>query len=141
MVLQATWKWMVSPILYGAGAVSVFVVPVLLFVVLGGPIFGYVEVLGYLSGLLLVGSLILVLLDVGLARLEGLRSPGIRDHLRHCAVLYAGLMPLGVFVVFSYNGPSCCTQSSIAAILSLAVVYAAAVDASTIYILARLHRS
>jgi len=82
----------------------VFVVATLLLDLLSRPIYGYVEVLGFFSGLLLIGSLALVMLCFGIARPEHLRSPGILDHLRHCALLYAGLVPLGSFVVSSYRG-------------------------------------
>ena len=76
----------------------------------------------------------------GIARLEHLGSPGVLDHLRPCALLYMSLVPLGSFVVSSYNSPTCCTQTMIAVILSLALVYAAALDALTIYIMARRSR-
>jgi hypothetical protein len=137
MTSRKTFNWAVSPVLYGAVAVLVFVIPPILFEHFVEPILGYVEVFGYLSGLLLICSLALVMLSRGIARLEHLRSPGILDHLHHCALLYISLVPLGIFVVSTYNSPSCCTQTMIAVILSLALVYAAAVDAITIYIMAR----
>lgn len=85
MTFREAFKWMVSSVLYDAGALSVFVVPPILFERFAEPILGYVEVFGYLSGLLLIGSLALVMLCRGIARLERLQPPGIIDHLRHCA--------------------------------------------------------
>ena len=140
MTFRETFKWLVSPVLYGAVALLVFVVPPIMFERFVEPILGYVEVFGYLSGLLLICSLALVMLCRGIGRLEHLRSPGILDHLRHCALLYISLVPLGIFVVSTYNSPSCCTQTMIAVILSLALVYAAGLDAITLYIMARRSR-
>ena len=137
---RETFKWLASPVLYAAGALLVFVVPSILFERFVEPILGYVEVFGYLSGLLLINSLALVMLCRGIARLEHLRSPGILDHVRHCALLYISLGSLGSVVVSTYNSPSCCTQTMLAVILSLALVYAAGLDAITIYIMARRSR-
>jgi hypothetical protein len=88
----------------------------------------------------LISSLALVMLCRGIARLEHLRSPGILDHLRHCALLYISMVPLGIFVVSTYNSPSCCTQTMLAVILSLALVYAAGLDAIMLYFMARRAR-
>lgn len=130
-------RWGLSPCSYAAGAVTVFVVPLLLILHFGGPIFGYAEMLGYSVGLLLAGPSALAWLGVGLARLERLNAAGASDHLRRCALLYALLVALGIFMVFSYVGPSCCTQFSIAAILSLLVLCAVAIDALVVYAVAR----
>lgn len=140
MTFREAFKWMVSPVLYGAGALSVFVVPPTLFERFAQLILGYVEVIGYLSGLLLIGSLALVMLCRGIARLERLQPPGIIDHLRHCALLYVTLVPLGSVVVSTYNSPSCCTQTMLAVTLSLALMYAAELDTITLYIMARRSR-
>ena len=140
MTFRETFKWLVSPVLYGAVALLVFVVPPILFERFVEPILGYVEVFGYLSGLLLSSSLALVMLCRGIARLEHLQSPAILDHLRHCALLYMSLRPLGSVVASTYNSPSCCTQTMIAVILSLALMYAAGLDAITLYIMARRSR-
>jgi hypothetical protein len=140
MMFREPFKWAVLPVLYGTVALLVFVVPPILFERFAEPILGYVEVIGYLSGLLLISALALVMLCRGIARLEHLRSPGILDHLRHCALLYISLGPLASVVVSTYNSPSCCTQTMLAVILSLALVYAAGLDAIMLYFMARRAR-
>lgn len=67
----------------------------------------YAWVWGLLTSLL-TNTLVFVLINVGLARIEHMRSPGIRDHLRFCAILYAGLVPLGIFLITEYDGRYCC---------------------------------
>ena len=68
------------PILYAASAPTMFV-------------------LSFLLVSLLVGQppviWVFVVFNVCLVRIEHMKSPGILDHLRYCAILYAGLVPLG----------------------------------------------
>jgi uncharacterized membrane protein len=103
---------------------------------------GNIGVIGLLLVFLGVVTLIFVLLGIGLARLERLRPPTARDHLRHCALLYVGMALLGPFIIVAYDGRYCCSlQWALAALLSLVAAYAVIVDAVTIYALARRFRS
>jgi hypothetical protein len=66
----------------------------------------YVWVIAVLA-MHLIGTLVFVLANVGLACIEHMQFPGIRDHLRLCAILYAGLVPLGFFLITGYDGRYC----------------------------------
>lgn len=90
-------RWILSPILYAASVPPVFVLSLLLvaFLVHVAP---YAWVWGLLANLL-TSTVVFVLIKVGLVRVEHMRSPGIRGHLRLCAILYAGLVPLGIFLI------------------------------------------
>ncbi len=111
----------------------------LLFVVVGVyEAFGYVLAWGIGIPFALGIGAVFVLLSSGLARLERPLPQGIFDHLRHCAMLYAGLVLLVSFLVPELVGPWCCTlQWSLGAILFLVVVYAVKLDAATIYVARR----
>ena len=77
-----------SPILYAASVPTMFVLPFLLVPLLVGrpPMAWVFGVLGF--GL--VGTSVFVVFNACLARIEHMKSPGILDHLRYCAILYAG---------------------------------------------------
>jgi hypothetical protein len=76
-----------------------------------------------------------VFFDAGLMRVENLASTGIRDHLRYCTPLYAGIASLGTHLISDVLKPwPCCSlQWSIAAHFLLMAGYAAALNASTLY--------
>ncbi len=90
----------VSPLLYGASCVFVFVagafvasstaVVLLLEALPGG---SYLLENAVLSAVLLIVActLMFAVLDLTTYRLEGSRRPGLRDHARHCTLLYAGI--------------------------------------------------
>jgi hypothetical protein len=99
-------RWILSPILYAASVPLMFVLSLLLVAYLVD-LASYVWVLGLLA-MLLIGTLVFVLVNMGLARIEHMQPPGIRDHLRLCAILYAGLVPLGIFLICRYDGRYCC---------------------------------
>lgn len=129
-------RWILSPILYAASVPPMFVLFLLVVAILveQAP---YVWVLG-LSVLLWISTLVFVLANVGLARIEHTYSPGIRDHLRRCAILYAGLVPLGFFLITGYDGRYCCAlQWTLEAALFPVATYAIVVNASIIYVLRR----
>jgi hypothetical protein len=91
----------VSPLLYGAGCVSMFVL--IDFVVsstavsrsldaLPGASYLFENVALAVVLLVVVCALSFTVLDLALYGLERLRSPVLKDHLRHCALLYAGVV-------------------------------------------------
>jgi hypothetical protein len=59
-------------------------------------------------GLVLISPLVFVVSNVGLARVEHMRSPAVCDHLRHRTILYVGLVPLELLLVTGYDGRYCC---------------------------------
>jgi hypothetical protein len=123
-----------SPILYAASAPPMFILSLSLVAFLVH-VATYAWVWGLLASLL-INTLVFVLVNVGLARIEHMRSPGIRDHLRLCAILYAGLVPLGIFLITGYDGRYCCAlQWTLGAALFLVATYAIVLNAliSTFY--------
>ena len=52
---------------------------------------------------LVIGGVVFGLLALMLVRLEGLRGPTIRDHLRHCTALYAILGTLMILLLATYE--------------------------------------
>ena len=89
----------VSPLLYAAGCVSVFVL--IVFVASSTAVARSLDALSEASYLFENVALVVVLLfvvcalsftvlDLVLYGLEWLRNPMLKDHLRHCALLYAG---------------------------------------------------
>ncbi len=107
MEFRQILKWVSSPRLYAAGGLSLFVVPLTSFAFLERQVSGNARVIGILLIFLEICSLILVLLGIGLAHLE-LRPPTMRDHLRHCALLYAGMVLLVPLIVATYGAQYCC---------------------------------
>jgi hypothetical protein len=78
---------------------------------------------------------VFVVFNVCLARIEHMKSPGIRDHLRYCAILYAGLVPLGFFVITGYNGRYCCAlQWTLGASLLPVARYAIVMNSLIVYV-------
>lgn len=133
-------KWVLSPLLYAAAAPVVFVASVAWFSFLQFRPLGRFEIFVVLLGSVAAGSLALVLLTIGLVRLEHLRPPTTRDHLRHCAWLYAGMALLTAIIVVTYDNEYCCAlQWTLALLLDALAVYAAGINALTFFILA--HRS
>ncbi|HEX5850053.1 MAG TPA: hypothetical protein VFY59_12730, partial [Rubrobacter sp.] len=89
-------KRILYPVLYAA---SVPLVLLVFSLVVGGVYASFGNVLAGATGVALVlgNGIVFVLLTSHLTRLERPRSPGIFEHLLHCAVLYASLVALGFF--------------------------------------------
>ncbi len=140
-MLRSVLRWALSPLLYAVGALSLFIIPIASLLSVERQVPGNAGLVGTLLAFLGLVSLISVLLGIGLARLERLRPPTARDHLRHCALLYNGMALLGPYVIVAYDGRYCCSlQWALAALLSLVAAYTVIVDAVTMYALARRFR-
>ena len=123
-----------SPILYAASVPTMFVLSFLLIPLLVGrpPMVWVFGVLGF--GL--VGTSVFVVFNACLAHIEHMKSPGILDHLRYCAILYAGLVPLGFFTITGYNGRYCrALQWTLGATLLPVATYAIVLNALIVYVL------
>lgn len=109
---------LLSPLLYAAVVVPMFIVGGFVAGKLSQVVDCYMIFMAFppdrpfffgscLAGEALVGlavvSPVFMLTSAGLVRMEGLRSPGILDHLRHCSLLYAGLPLLGWSLATSYD--------------------------------------
>ncbi|OFX22658.1 MAG: hypothetical protein A2V77_10590 [Anaeromyxobacter sp. RBG_16_69_14] len=94
----------------------------------------------YGCALLLVGTTTFALATSGLARLEQLERPRVRDHVRHSAILYAFIGPCCALLVASYlrsgRGIAWGLAAAGTATLGLAIV----VNALTHALLAKLSR-
>ncbi len=132
-------RWILSPTLNAASVPPLFLAGVLLVAILVERTLGYVRVFAGLLALLVIDVLVFGLLSVGLARLERLRLPGILDHLRHCAMLYAGMVLLGSYLVYEELKPwPCCSLAwSMGALLFLVAAYAVVLNASVVYVTQR----
>ena len=90
----------VSPLLYVAGCASVLVVGlVLAFTPLPGGSRLFEHVVIAVIVVFLVCALLLTGIDLTLHKVERAWGPGLRDHTRHCALLYAGSAFVLVFLL------------------------------------------
>ena len=81
---------------------------------------------------LVIGGVVFGLLALVLVRLERLRRPDIRDHLRHCTALYVILGTLVILLPATYEGQAAHGVSlgyAVAVVAFFTVGYAIAVDA------------
>ena len=141
---------LVSPLLYGAGCVSVFVTGVVLATspaavrlseALPGSsyLFENVALLGAL--LLLFCALLLAVLDVTLYSLEQSQSLGPRDHARHCALLYAGIALVLVVLLASLDLEAGMLQYDLGFALCAVAAFGILVDARVVLSMRRLTRA
>ncbi len=82
---------------------------------------------------LVIGGFVFGLLDEVLVWLERLRRPTMRDHLRHCVVLYAILLILVVKLITTYQNSAAHGVSlgyGLAVTALFAVGYAISIDAA-----------
>jgi magnesium-transporting ATPase (P-type) len=85
---------------------------------------------------LVIGGLVFGLLALVLVRLERLRRPAIRDHLRHCAALYVILGTLLILLLATYENQAAHGVSlgyAVAVVAFFTVGYAIAVDALVLW--------
>lgn len=88
-----------SPLAYVSALLAAILAALLTGLTLG-VVLGYVVPVILLVGAeLLAAGTVLYVGGRALLRLEGLRRPGIVDHLRRCALLYALFVPLGGLLV------------------------------------------
>lgn len=81
---------------------------------------------------LVIGGAVFGLLALVLVRLERLRRPDLRDHLRHCTALYVILGTLVILLPATYEGQAAYGVSlgyAVAVVAFFTVGYAIAVDA------------
>lgn len=134
MQMRAGVRWVLSPVLYAVSVLPVFAA-VLSIVLLVHWALGYTFawVIAGAIGLLVIGALGFGLLSLGFVRLERLNTPGALDHLRHCFLLYASIVPLGLFLTIGSFKPCCSLQWTFGAVLFLVAAYAVLLNALTIY--------
>jgi hypothetical protein len=101
---------LLAPILYGAGFVAVMIGAVVVLSFVESRIgfdsfttFRYNGDAAAVASILVFGGLVFGLLGQTLVWLERLRTPTVRDHLRHCAVLYVFMGTLSVWLVVTYE--------------------------------------
>ncbi|HJQ28901.1 MAG TPA: hypothetical protein VJ827_06145 [Rubrobacter sp.] len=99
-----------APILYAAGFVPVILGVVVVVPVIENTIgfdssatFHYNGDVAAAGSVLVIGGFVFGLLAWVLVRLERLQRPAIRDHMRHCVVLYAALITLVVKLISAYE--------------------------------------
>ena len=126
----------VTPVLYAIGCVPVFVGVLIALVLFESNIW-----LAELTGLYYVGDLVAalaMLLFGGLAfgflgqvilRLERLREPTVLDHLRHCALLYLGLLLSGFVLLASHESQAGGLGYAYGLAIFIIGAYAASIDA------------
>lgn len=139
----------VSPLLCGASCVSVFVAIV---IVAGSPaVVRYFDALPGSSYLfenaalavvlfLLVCALLFAVLDLALYGLERLQRPVLRDHIRHCALLYAGIVLVFVTLIAIPGLQAGMVQFDLGLVVCAVAVYAILVDAGVVLLKRRLTR-
>ncbi len=139
--LHFSVRWVLLPSLYAATTMPVLLASVSASFVGGGAMWAFFcrFICGSsgLLALLLIGTPVFGLLSLGIARVERLRVPTLRDHLRHCVVLYAGLVVLGPVLATGYGLPRWSLGWGLGVGLFLAGAYAASVDAVVLYAMRR----
>ena len=138
-----------SPLLYEAGCVSVFVTGVVLATSpavvrlsegLPGSSYLFENVTLLVILLLLFCALLLAVLDLTLYRLEQSQSPGLRDHARHCALLYAGIALVLVVLLAILDLEAGMLQYDLGLALCAVAAYGILVDAAVVLSRRRLTR-
>ena len=134
-------RWVLLPTLYAVATVPVLIASVSASFVGGDAV--WVFFCQFICGssgllaLLLIGAPVFGLLSFGLARIERLRSPILLDHIRHCVVLYAGLVVLGPALATGYGLPRWGLGWGLGVGLFLTSAYAASVNAVVVYVMRR----
>jgi hypothetical protein len=137
----------VSPLLYGAGCASVFVIGVI--VATSPAVVRPSEALpgsSYLFENMAIGFVLLPLvctlsfavLDLTLYRLEQSQSFGLKDHVRHCVVLYAGIAFVFVVLLAILNLEAGMLQYDLGLALCAIAAYGILVDAGVVLSMRRL---
>jgi hypothetical protein len=100
----------IAPILYAAGFVPGMIGAIVALSFVEDRIgfdnfttFRYNGDVAAVASILVIGGLVFGLLDQTLVWLERLRTPTVRDHLRHCTVLYVFMGTLSVWLVVTYE--------------------------------------
>jgi hypothetical protein len=139
----------VSPLLYGAGCVSVFMTGVVLAAspavvrlseALPGSSYLFENVALPVVLLLLFCALLFAVLDLTLYRLEQSQSLGLRDHARHCALLYAGIALVLVVLLAILDLEAGMLQYDLGLVLCAVAAYGILVDAGVVLSMRRLTR-
>ena len=140
--MAETQLWMarsLSPVLYAGRPVLVSVGSIDVATLVGGTIgfenftiFRYNGDVATAASVLVIGGFVFGFLSWFLARSEQLRTPTLRDHLRHCAALYVLLVTLAVPLVRMYEsattyGPS--LGAGLAVAVFFTVGYAVCINA------------
>jgi hypothetical protein len=142
-------KRFVSPLLYGAGCVFAFVTSVVLatspaFVRLSEALpsnsYLFENVVLLVVLLLLFCALLLAVVDLTLYRLGPAQNLGLRDHARHCALLYAGIALVLVVLLAILELEAGMLQYDLGLALC-AAAYGILVDAGVVLSMRRLTRT
>ncbi len=140
----------VSPILYAAGLFPVLVTVwrVLTFVENNIGFGDYVPGIGldnfttiYFNGdivavatIVLAGLIVFGALSQSLVRLERIQEPTILDHLRHCSLLYSGILFMGLILFISYESQAGGLGYALGLVVLVIGAYAASIDASILFL-------
>jgi ATP/ADP translocase len=140
----------VSPLLYAAGCASVLVAGVSvatsaavvrLSEALPGSSYLFENVVLLVVLLLLLCALLFAVLDLTLYRLERSQSLGLKDHARHCALLYAGVAFVLVVLFAILNLEAGMLQYDLELALCAVAAYGILVDAGVVLSMRRLTRA
>jgi len=141
----------VSPLLYAAGCASVLVAGVSvatspavvrLSEALPGSSYLFENVVLLVVLLLLLCALLFAVLDLTLYRLERSQSSlGLKDHARHCALLYAGVAFVLVVLFAILNLEAGMLQYDLELALCAVAAYGILVDAGVVLSMRRLTRA
>lgn len=83
---------------------------------------------------LFVGFIVFGALSRALIWLEQLRAPTVSDHLRHCALIYTGLLLLLFILVASYESQAGGLGYGLGIVVFVIGAYAAFIDASILFL-------
>jgi hypothetical protein len=89
---------------------------------------------------LLVCALLFAVLDLALYGLERLQRPVLRDHIRHCALLYAGIVLVFVTLIAIPGLQAGMVRFDLVLVVCAVAVYAILVDAGVVLLKRRLTR-
>jgi len=140
----------VSPLLYGASCVCVFVAIIVVatspavaryFDALPGSSYVFENVALVVVLLLLVCALLFAVLDLALYGLERLRRPVPKDHLRHCALLYAGIVFVSVVLFAASDLQARMLQYGLGFAVCAVAAYGILVDAVVVLLKRRFARA
>ena len=126
---RTTAARILSPLLYFAVLMAAILAALIAVLTLES-IWGYnVSVFLFVGTELLVAGIVLYLGGLALLQSEGSRRPGIMDHLRRCALLYALFIPLSVLLAALVDLGDPGGGGSLAVMLCFSAGYAILVDA------------
>jgi hypothetical protein len=91
--------------------------------------------------LFLVCALLFAVLDLALYGLEGLQRPGLKDHVRHCALLYAEIVFVIVVLLANPDLKAGMLQYDLGLAVCAVGAYGILVDGVVVFLMRRLTRA